>query len=48
MKIKPLMVLPPLVFAALAALFYIGMQREDPDQLPTALAGAPAPGGAGD
>ena len=43
MKIKPLMILPPLVFAGLAALFYIGMQREDPDQLPTALAGAPAP-----
>lgn len=44
MKVKPLMVLPPLIFAALAVLFYVGMQREDPDQLPSALAGKPAPG----
>lgn len=43
MKLKPLMILPPVVFAGLAALFYFGMQREDPDQLPTALAGKPAP-----
>ncbi|MBR9766026.1 MAG: DsbE family thiol:disulfide interchange protein [Rhodobacteraceae bacterium] len=37
------MLLPPVLFAGLAALFYLGMQREDPDQLPTALAGKPAP-----
>ncbi|MGI3166398.1 DsbE family thiol:disulfide interchange protein [Pseudooceanicola sp. 200-1SW] len=43
MKIKPLMLLPPLVFIGLGALFYTGMQRDDPDQLPTALAGQPAP-----
>jgi cytochrome c biogenesis protein CcmG/thiol:disulfide interchange protein DsbE len=37
------MLAPPLVFAALAALFYFGMQRENPDELPTALKGKPAP-----
>ncbi|MCA8880610.1 MAG: DsbE family thiol:disulfide interchange protein [Rhodobacteraceae bacterium] len=42
-RISPLMVLPPLVFAALAGLFYVGMQREDPDALPSAAVGAPAP-----
>ena len=34
MKVKPLMLLPPVIFAGLAAMFYIGMQRDDPDQLP--------------
>ena len=43
MRIRPLMLAPPLIFAALAVTFYVGMQREDPDQLPTALAGRPAP-----
>ncbi|SNY56275.1 cytochrome c biogenesis protein CcmG, thiol:disulfide interchange protein DsbE [Pseudooceanicola antarcticus] len=43
MKIKPLMLLPPVAFAGLALMFFLGMQREDPDQLPTALAGKPAP-----
>ncbi|QFT93541.1 Thiol:disulfide interchange protein CycY precursor [Roseovarius sp. THAF9] len=38
-----LMVLPPVIFAALAAVFYIGMQREDPDALPSAIEGKPAP-----
>lgn len=42
-KISPLMILPPMLFAGLAALFFVGMQREDPDQLPTALAGKAAP-----
>lgn len=42
-KISPLMVLPPMLFAGLAVLFFVGMQREDPDQLPTALAGKAAP-----
>jgi cytochrome c biogenesis protein CcmG/thiol:disulfide interchange protein DsbE len=37
------MILPPLVFLALAALFFIGLNRENPDALPTALAGKPAP-----
>lgn len=43
MGFKPLMVLPPVIFLGLAGLFYFGMQREDPDQLPTALAGKQAP-----
>ncbi len=42
-KISPLMVLPPVVFAGIAAMFFIGMQREDANQLPTALAGKSAP-----
>lgn len=40
---KPLMFLPPALFAALAGMFVWGMNREDPSQLPTALAGKPAP-----
>lgn len=42
-KISPLMIAPPVVFAGLAALFFVGMQRENPDELPTMLAGKPAP-----
>ncbi len=37
------MVLPPVIFLGLAALFYVGMQREDPDGLPSALVGKTAP-----
>lgn len=37
------MFLPPLLFAALAVMFYIGMQRENPDQLPSVFIGRPAP-----
>jgi cytochrome c biogenesis protein CcmG/thiol:disulfide interchange protein DsbE len=37
------MIAPPLVFAGLAAMFMVGMQRENPDALPTALAGKTAP-----
>lgn len=40
---KPLLLLPPLIFAGLAATFYLGMMRDDPDGLPTAFAGRPAP-----
>ena len=40
---KPLMFLPPVIFAALAGMFVWGMNREDPKQLPTALAGKDAP-----
>ena len=40
---SPLVLAPPLIFAALAALFWIGMQRDDPDALPSAIAGRPAP-----
>lgn len=42
-KIPLLMVLPPLIFLALAALFLVGMYREDPDVLPSTFAGKPAP-----
>jgi cytochrome c biogenesis protein CcmG/thiol:disulfide interchange protein DsbE len=37
------MVLPPLIFAGLAAMFYLGMQREDPDALPSVKIGREAP-----
>jgi len=42
-KISPLMMAPPIVFAALAALFFFGMMRDDPDALPSTLEGRPAP-----
>ncbi len=42
-KISPLMAAPPLIFALLAGLFYIGMLRDNPDELPSALEGRPAP-----
>jgi cytochrome c biogenesis protein CcmG/thiol:disulfide interchange protein DsbE len=37
------MLLPPLIFAGLAGMFIWGMGREDPKQLPSALAGKDAP-----
>ena len=42
-KISPLVILPPLIFVALAGLFLGGMFREDPDALPSTLVGRPAP-----
>jgi len=42
-RISPLVVLPPLVFAGLATLFYTGMFREDPQGLPSTRVGQPAP-----
>lgn len=42
-KISPLMVAPPVIFAGLAVMFYIGMQRQNPDELPSALIGKEAP-----
>lgn len=42
-KLNPMMIAPPLVFAALAGLFYYGMQREDADVLPSQLIGKAAP-----
>jgi cytochrome c biogenesis protein CcmG/thiol:disulfide interchange protein DsbE len=38
------MFLPPLVFAGLAALFVLGMNRENAQELPSALIGQAAPG----
>lgn len=42
-KVSPLMLAPPLLFLGLAVLFYVGMQRDDPDALPSARAGQSAP-----
>ncbi len=42
-KFSPLMLAPPLIFAALAGLFIWGMGRDDPRDLPTAFAGRMAP-----
>ena len=43
-RLSPLMLIPPVIFAALAVMFYLGMQREDPDALPSARIGQEAPG----
>lgn len=41
--LKVLMFLPPVLFAGLAALFILGMNRDNPDELPSALTGKMAP-----
>jgi cytochrome c biogenesis protein CcmG/thiol:disulfide interchange protein DsbE len=38
-----LLFVPPLLFAGLAAMFWLGMHRADPDTLPSALEGRAAP-----
>jgi cytochrome c biogenesis protein CcmG/thiol:disulfide interchange protein DsbE len=44
MKRVPLLaILPPLIFLSIAATFYIGMQRADPNSLPSAMIGKAAP-----
>ena len=43
MKINPLYLLPPVLFLVLAGAFLVGLNREAPDELPSALAGKPAP-----
>jgi len=43
-KFSPLMIAPPAIFAGLAVLFFIGMQRDDPDALPSVFIGKDAPG----
>jgi cytochrome c biogenesis protein CcmG/thiol:disulfide interchange protein DsbE len=43
-QFKPLMVAPLLVFAGFVALAGVGMFRADPDDLPSAFIGKPAPG----
>jgi cytochrome c biogenesis protein CcmG, thiol:disulfide interchange protein DsbE len=40
---KVLMFLPPVIFAGLAATFYIGMARDNPDTLPSTFISQPAP-----
>jgi len=42
-KFSPLVVIPPLAFAGLAAVFYFGLTREDASQLPSMFIGQPAP-----
>jgi len=41
--VKPLMLAPLLVFGAFAALALVGLTRENPNELPSALAGRAAP-----
>lgn len=43
MRLRPLMLLPPLLFLGLAALFLFGNFRGDRDALPSTLVGRPAP-----
>ncbi len=42
-KVSPFMIAPPVIFAGLAVLFYVGMFRDDPDSLPSTRVGQPAP-----
>lgn len=42
-KVSPFVVLPPVMFAALAAMFVWGMNREDPNALPSTFEGRQAP-----
>ena len=42
-RIKPLVLLPPAIFAGLVILLLVGMYREDPNALPSAFVGKPAP-----
>ncbi|MGY6705699.1 DsbE family thiol:disulfide interchange protein [Roseinatronobacter sp.] len=43
-KFRPLMFLPPVLFLALAALFWFGNMRDDREALPSAREGQAAPG----
>lgn len=43
-RLSPALLIPPVVFAALAGLFAAGLMRENPDDLPSALIGRAAPG----
>ncbi|MDQ7079900.1 MAG: DsbE family thiol:disulfide interchange protein [Paracoccaceae bacterium] len=42
-KVSPLMVLPPVLFLAIAAMFMWGLGRENPNELPSTLQGKLAP-----
>lgn len=42
-KISPLMVAPPAIFLAFATMAAVGMFRDDPEALPSAREGQPAP-----
>ena len=43
MRVKPLMLIPPLVFLALALIFLWGMGRDDPNGIPSTFVGREAP-----
>ena len=43
-KVSPLMIIPPVIFAALAGLFAAGMLRDNADELPSTFVGQQAPG----
>ncbi|SDC92226.1 DsbE family thiol:disulfide interchange protein [Ruegeria marina] len=42
-KVSPLMLAPPLIFGAFVLLAAVGMFRDDPESLPSAREGQPAP-----
>ncbi|MBM9594928.1 DsbE family thiol:disulfide interchange protein [Roseitranquillus sediminis] len=42
-RVSALVLVPPVAFLALAAVFFVGMQRDDPDALPSAREGQVAP-----
>ena len=42
-RIPPLITLPPLIFLALAALFILGIKRENPNNLPSVFINKSAP-----
>ncbi|MCV2880916.1 DsbE family thiol:disulfide interchange protein [Actibacterium sp. XHP0104] len=42
-KFPILMMLPPVLFIGLAVLFFLGMERENPNELPSAFVGRAAP-----
>ncbi len=43
-KVSPLMLAPPLIFAAFVGLAAVGMFRDDPNGIPSTLVGQAAPG----
>ena len=42
-RVSWLVLIPPVAFLALAGLFFTGMQRDDPDALPSVQVGKPVP-----
>jgi cytochrome c biogenesis protein CcmG/thiol:disulfide interchange protein DsbE len=42
-RISPWVVLPPMIFLSIAAMFFFGLYRADPNDLPSAMIGKPAP-----
>ncbi len=42
-KVSPLMILPPVIFAAFAGLALAGMLRDNPDEMPSTFVGNQAP-----